>query len=164
MTIITGITGITEINPSLLLEARLAVDGPFVNAAKVSKEIKRYSNGKARMRAFVFVRDGKVCGYVEVVGIDDDFPTGAPSMTILKGFGHITRIGVVESERGKGLARELLDEAIRWLKSKGALGVWLDYLPSNESANRLYFRYGFSDIIEFKDLRNRQRRIAAKRF
>lgn len=153
---------IVEASAGLLVEIRQLVDGPNLDEAKLAREASRYVSGADGKRAFVFEKDGQILGYVLVILGATDFPKGAPHIESLKGFGHISKIGVAKSARGKGVGSELLLVAERWLQSGGAKGTWLDYLPSNESAVRLYSKNGYSDVAEFQDVRNRTRRITSK--
>lgn len=54
-----------------------------------------------------------------------------------------------EANRGKGLARGILDALHRWGESKGATKVFLDVLASNEAAQGLYQRFGYTSIYSY---------------
>jgi ribosomal protein S18 acetylase RimI-like enzyme len=55
----------------------------------------------------------------------------------------IEDVVVDESARGKGLGEQLVKEALRLAKERGARSVSLTSRPDREAANRLYERIGF---------------------
>jgi len=55
----------------------------------------------------------------------------------------IERIAVLESARGQGLGREILESALEKLTTTGADRVFLEVRANNEIAIRLYERCGF---------------------
>ena len=55
----------------------------------------------------------------------------------------IEDVVVDESARGKGLGEQLVKEALRLAKERGARSVSLTSRPDREAANRLYERLGF---------------------
>jgi [ribosomal protein S18]-alanine N-acetyltransferase len=57
----------------------------------------------------------------------------------------ILSIAVASSQRGRGLARRLLDLHLRRLVGLGARTVFLEVDENNTSARRLYRRMGFGD-------------------
>jgi len=57
----------------------------------------------------------------------------------------ILSIAVASSQRGRGLARRLLDLHLRRLVGLGARTVFLEVDENNMSARRLYRRMGFGD-------------------
>jgi ribosomal-protein-alanine N-acetyltransferase len=58
----------------------------------------------------------------------------------------ILSIAVAPTQRGRGLARQLLDINLRRLAALGARSVFLEVEEGNVSARRLYHRAGFHDI------------------
>jgi ribosomal-protein-alanine N-acetyltransferase len=58
----------------------------------------------------------------------------------------ILSIAVAPTQRGRGLARQLLDINLRRLAALGARSVFLEVEEGNVSARRLYHRAGFRDI------------------
>ncbi len=58
---------------------------------------------------------------------------------------HVADLGlmVAEAERGRGIGRALLDEAVRWARASGVRKLELHVFPHNEPAIRLYERFGF---------------------
>lgn len=156
-----AIIEITEANAGLLLEARQTVDGTPTDMAKLLRAVTGYATG-AKQKAFVIQEEGVVCGYIGVDYDGHEFPVGATKTDGMEAYGHIAKVGVSVAAQGKGFATQLLQAAEQWLKSRGAKGVWLDYLANNEPAVRLYQRNGYVDVDEFQDTQNRTRRIAAK--
>ncbi len=55
----------------------------------------------------------------------------------------IERIAVLESARGQGLGREILESALEKLIGSGAERIFLEVRANNEVAIRLYERCGF---------------------
>ncbi|RJE90297.1 GNAT family N-acetyltransferase [Paenibacillus sp. 1011MAR3C5] len=69
-----------------------------------------------------------------------------------KGFGYagdkVPEMGmaIVEKHRGKGLGKQLIERLIEQLRLDGIDRLSLSVDPSNETAVRLYTRYGFKEI------------------
>ncbi|HEY3447860.1 MAG TPA: ribosomal protein S18-alanine N-acetyltransferase [Myxococcales bacterium] len=59
---------------------------------------------------------------------------------------HVLNVATDPAERGRGIARALLDECFAQGKAKGAHLATLEVRRSNESALRLYDRYGFRRV------------------
>jgi [ribosomal protein S18]-alanine N-acetyltransferase len=78
-----------------------------------------------------------------------DSPSVAPiigfaGMWILLDEAHVTTIGVAPDFRGRGLGEMLLLELIEEAMRRGAEWVTLEVRVSNESAQALYAKYGFT--------------------
>ncbi|MEA2950208.1 MAG: [ribosomal protein S18]-alanine N-acetyltransferase, partial [Alphaproteobacteria bacterium] len=58
----------------------------------------------------------------------------------------ILSVAVASSQRGKGLARQLLDLNLRRLAGLGVPAVFLEVDEGNAPARRLYQRAGFRDV------------------
>lgn len=58
------------------------------------------------------------------------------------------RLYVDESVKGAGVARTLMDEALAWMRGRGAAAVFLSVWENNSRAQRFYRRYGFEHIGE----------------
>lgn len=56
---------------------------------------------------------------------------------------HINNLAVHPRFRRRGVASQLLEEALRRAKLKGATAGYLEVRASNEAAKMLYHRYGF---------------------
>ena len=119
-----------------------AADLAFVMAAEAHPEVSRFVTVEPRERheatiadpnqRHLIVREGsESLGYAILRGVED------PNRVI-----EVRRI--VIAERGRGLGREALrlvvDQAFREL---GAHRVWLDVMPHNERALRVYRAVGF---------------------
>jgi ribosomal-protein-alanine N-acetyltransferase len=62
------------------------------------------------------------------------------------GEAHLLNITVEPDEQGRGLARSMLDELVRWSRAQGAQSLWLEVRVSNERARQIYERYGFKSV------------------
>ncbi|MFX0093547.1 MAG: GNAT family N-acetyltransferase [Candidatus Hodarchaeota archaeon] len=60
--------------------------------------------------------------------------------------GLIVRLGVIPSHRHQGIGNALLGKAIHWLWKKGCSKIELDVIAENESALKLYKKWGFKEI------------------
>ena len=58
----------------------------------------------------------------------------------------IARLGVVESQRGRGIGLRLVEQGLREFKARGVASVFLEVRASNTVAIRLYERAGFEEI------------------
>jgi ribosomal-protein-alanine N-acetyltransferase len=58
----------------------------------------------------------------------------------------ILSVAVAGRQRGRGLARQLLNLHLRWLAGLGARSVFLEVDEHNDPALRLYHRVGFSEV------------------
>ncbi len=67
-------------------------------------------------------------------------------LSVVLGEAELLRIVVDPARRGRGLARRLLDEGIRWARSRGAVRMLLEVREDNGSARRLYASAGFAQI------------------
>jgi [ribosomal protein S18]-alanine N-acetyltransferase len=59
---------------------------------------------------------------------------------------HIINLAVHPHHRRQGLARQLLQEALRQARLLGALTAWLEVRPSNTPARALYASLGFKEM------------------
>lgn len=59
---------------------------------------------------------------------------------------HLGNIAVSPEHRGHGIARALLEDLLEEAKLRGSSYVVLEVRESNESAIRLYRRYGFKEV------------------
>lgn len=55
----------------------------------------------------------------------------------------IEDVVVDENQRGKGIARKLVEEAVKYSKERGATSLSLSSRPEREAANKLYQSIGF---------------------
>jgi ribosomal-protein-alanine N-acetyltransferase len=77
--------------------------------------------------------DGRVVGYV----VADTVPNAGRTL------GHIKDIAVHPDYRGRGIGAQLLGSALTVMREKRASRVKLEVRESNDSAIRLYRRFGF---------------------
>lgn len=90
---------------------------------------------------FVAERDGHAIGYV-YAGLE---PLSWKELRGPAGFIH--DIVVDDSARRSGVAKQLLDAAIEWLRAQGAPRVMLWTAAQNESAQRLFAQRGFRNTM-----------------
>ena len=93
------------------------------------------SNENARF--FAAVEGSEVLGYIGCI--------------LVCGEGSITNVAVSKKARRKGIASRLLEELISALKSEGAESIFLEVRTSNEAAQNLYKKFGFSVCGERRD-------------
>lgn len=60
--------------------------------------------------------------------------------------GEIATLAVDESVRGQGVGAQILQALCLWCATRGADTVFLEVRPSNQSARRLYQKFGFEDV------------------
>lgn len=77
--------------------------------------------------------DGRVVGYV----VADTVPNAGRTL------GHVKDIAVHPDYRGRGIGAQLLGSALTVMREKRASHVKLEVRESNDSAIRLYRRFGF---------------------
>lgn len=61
----------------------------------------------------------------------------------------IQSLGVVEGQRRKGIATEILSAALRWARLRGAKKAWLQVSAANRPAIALYEKLGFSTAYHY---------------
>ena len=71
---------------------------------------------------------------------------GYAGMWVIYGEAHITSIAVHIEYRGKKLGRALLEEMMQQAMNKGADRIALEVRPSNEPAQKLYQKLGFTPV------------------
>ena len=59
---------------------------------------------------------------------------------------HLLNLAVHPEKRRRGVARVLLQEALRRSRALGAKGAWLEVRPSNTPALALYASFGFKEM------------------
>lgn len=59
---------------------------------------------------------------------------------------HLLNITVAPAHQRRGWARFMLDALVLWSRGQRAQWLWLEVRQSNETARRLYERYGFSQV------------------
>jgi ribosomal protein S18 acetylase RimI-like enzyme len=92
-------------------------------------------------RVFVAEEEAAVAGYVYVV-------LEPMSWKELRGpAGFIHDVAVREEARRSGIATELMEVALQWLRDRGAPRVILWTAAPNEAAQQLFRRFGFRDTM-----------------
>ena len=81
-------------------------------------------------------RDGRIGGFV----VADVTPTHGRQI------GHVKDLAVHPDRRGAGVGSALLTHALASLAAQGGDTVRLEVRESNETARRLYRRFGFEDV------------------
>lgn len=89
---------------------------------------------------YVAEEDGKVVGYIEAEIVE---PYEKDLYKITKS-GHINSIFVFENYRSKGIGSNLMNEAIKWMKSEGVQICTLGVVHGNDEAMASYQKLGFS--------------------
>jgi ribosomal protein S18 acetylase RimI-like enzyme len=85
-----------------------------------------------------------------VLAFDGDAPVGL--VNCIEGFStfackplvNVHDVAVLPSHRGRGIAEQMLAEAERLARERGAVKMTLEVLSGNASAKRLYERIGFA--------------------
>ncbi|WP_342377154.1 GNAT family N-acetyltransferase [Myxococcus stipitatus] len=121
-------------------EAVAPFDGPTLSrVVPVTRYTKRYSwdeahvdasNPDTSMVAVVRGEDSRVAGYI----------------VVSRAWNHCAQIedvAIDRAHRRRGIARALMDEAVRWAKEQGLPSVRLETQSNNVPACRFYERYGF---------------------
>jgi ribosomal-protein-alanine N-acetyltransferase len=86
-------------------------------------ETRRYS---------VAVAKGTILGYLGVMFVLDEL--------------HVNTLGTLPGFEGRGIATSLMDDAWCDARRRGILRATLEVATSNQRAQQLYFRYGFSPV------------------
>lgn len=105
---------------------------PGSNRALIRDRVARY----AATDRLLVVREDGVVGFVLF-----DVQDGAYTLDVVRGV--VEAIYVVPGHRGRGVGGELLAEAERRLRRRGADVVTLEALADNEAARRFYRRHGY---------------------
>lgn len=77
---------------------------------------------------------------------EDGRTLGYAGMHVVCGEGYIDNIAVFPEARRKGVARQLLDSLIEWLRQQGGIFLTLEVRPSNAAAVSLYRSLGFQEV------------------
>lgn len=87
---------------------------------------------KAGYSAWVGRRNGKVVGFALWMLTCDE--------------AHLLNIGIDKAHQGWGHGAQLLRHVIAGARQAGALSLFLEVRPSNETAFRLYRHFGFAEV------------------
>lgn len=91
--------------------------------------LRRYARSE---RLALAEKDGRLIGYTLA--------------TVRAGEGSLGRLAVAQDERGHGVGRALVCEAVRWMAASGARAVTLSTQETNESSRRLYASLSFRQL------------------
>lgn len=89
---------------------------------------------------YVAEEDGKVVGYIEAEIVE---PYEKDLYKITKS-GHINSIFIFGNHRSKGIGSNLMNEAIKWMKSEDVQICTLGVVSGNDKAMVAYQKLGFS--------------------
>jgi ribosomal-protein-alanine N-acetyltransferase len=106
---------------------RLSFTDPWTRGmfeSELDVEARGYARGAMRHRSLI--------GYIFAVIIPDE--------------AHIGNLAVAPSERGRGVAQELLDELVRDAGQAGVTRVTLEVRAANHTARKFYYKNNFIDI------------------
>lgn len=76
-------------------------------------------------------------------------PLDLPAEDPAEGAVELMRIYVDTPLQGRGLGSQFVEEALDWARISRAPEVYLSVFSENESARRLYERFGFEKVAEF---------------
>lgn len=62
----------------------------------------------------------------------------------------LSQVVVAQSQRRKGIGREIVASALRWAKVRGAKQAWLQVLADNTAAINLYLSMGFREAYRYR--------------
>ena len=113
-----------------------AVNFSKINKEDFSKEFLRFFEGDGEI--YVYEDRGNVCGYVTLGSSSEDYFTKEKN-------GYIYDIFVAKQYRHEGIARSLIDFALKRMKELGFREVRLNVFAANISARQLYENLGFKD-------------------
>lgn len=111
------------------------------------QEMELFLNDETKECFLAIADSGKTCGMVEVSlrNVVDGCLTSP--------VGYIEGIFVDADHRGKGVARNLLEQAESWCRSKGCTEIATDAELDNTAAQQFHARMGFEEtyrIVEFR--------------
>ncbi len=67
-------------------------------------------------------------------------------LLVAAGEGHLLNLSVAAARQRSGHGSELLQQAMRLARRRGALHIFLEVRPSNLAAKALYRRFGFHEV------------------
>lgn len=80
------------------------------------------------------------------VAEEDGCTLGYAGMHVVCGEGYIDNIAVFPEARRKGVARQLINSLIEWLREQEGAFLTLEVRPSNAAAVSLYRSLGFQEV------------------
>ncbi|MEO0328458.1 MAG: GNAT family N-acetyltransferase [Pseudomonadota bacterium] len=83
-----------------------------------------------------------------VIG-EDEIPTSALRCVHDRDLVGIFDVVVDKEYRAKGYGKSILTGALKWAKANGASRAWLQVTADNQSAIKLYERFGFKEVYRY---------------
>ncbi len=99
----------------------------------------------SRRALFVADIEGELVGYTMVVFGEPSDPDVLAAITA-RPTAEVSKLYVVPSQHGAGVASTLMDAAVAEARRRGAAGVWLGVNQENARANRFYEKSGFTIV------------------
>jgi GNAT superfamily N-acetyltransferase len=96
---------------------------------------------EARLRDYVTVYDVNLAA--SCVAVENDAFLGLGMLGTRLGRAWITRLGVLPTDRRRGLGQVIMDELLAQAQARGLPDVWLEVISGNDPAQRLFERCGF---------------------
>lgn len=88
--------------------------------------------------------DGSLVGYCKVG------PPYLPAPDDGRSKGELRQLYILKNWHGAGIAQAMMDWALAWARAGGFDDLYLSVFSENVRAQRLYARYGFEKVGEFK--------------
>ena len=103
----------------------------------------KFNNRDENISFFIAELEGKPVGYVlgRILEENEISDNGTGRIGLLD------ELFVNETSRGIGLGQKLLDETIKWMKTKNINRIKLHAYSWNNNAKRLYERNGFNEYV-----------------
>jgi tRNA (guanine37-N1)-methyltransferase len=94
---------------------------------------------------FIAELDGAAVGYTMVV-IGEPGNADAAAAITTRPTSELSKIYVLETSHGHGVAPALLEASVEFARETGARGMWLGVNQENVRANRFYEKSGFANV------------------
>ncbi len=78
-----------------------------------------------------------------LLAYDNELPVGYCVASVIDGLGEVDSLFVSETYRKKGIASSLMERALDWIDTNGAVKIALKVSVGNEAVLGFYARYGF---------------------
>lgn len=85
-----------------------------------------------KITTFVYEKNNQIIGYISLYCLFEE--------------ANIQKIVVIEKERRKGVATELINYSINWLKNKDISSIYLEVNENNSVALSVYYKVGFEKV------------------
>lgn len=105
------------------------IQNTFSVLYKHNNELKNEFINNPYTKVLVFLENDKIIGFIHINEIYDRY--------------EINNIYVLTEYRNKGIASQLMDDVIKLGKDTGIINITLEVRKDNESAIKLYKKYGF---------------------